>query len=183
MSKSPSNIIGSTGSRVLTVAGIAIGSLLMALAAQASVPVPFSPVPISGQTLALPLIVALLGTRAATGAMLLYLAEGAIGLPVFAHAGFMWATAGYLIAFPFAAWLTGVLFDRGMFALPLPRFAAILTGSMAVLAGGWAWLSFFTGPAAAFAAGVMPFLAGDLLKTLIATLAAPAFKKAGATLR
>src|SRR5271156_1600548 len=98
------------------------GSALLALGAQMSLPVPFSPVPITGQTLALPLVVALLGTRGATLAALAYLAEGALGLPVFAPAGgfapgfaaFFGPTGGYLIAFPLAAFVTGWLFDRGL---------------------------------------------------------------------
>jgi biotin transport system substrate-specific component len=165
------------------VAGVVIGSLLMAAAAHASVPLPFSPVPITGQTLALPLIVALLGTGGAVASLVLYLLEGLAGFPVFSHAGFLWATAGYLFAFPAAAYVTGLLFERGLYANPFARFAAIAAGSLVVLAGGWAWLSFFSGPAAAFALGVTPFLIGDAVKSAIATLLAPLFRSAGALFR
>jgi biotin transport system substrate-specific component len=165
------------------IAGVVIGSLLMALAAHASVPLPFSPVPLTGQTLALPLVVALLGTGGAVASLVLYILEGFAGFPVFAHSGFMWATAGYLFAFPAAAWVTGALFDRGMFANWPARFAAILVGSIVVLAGGWSWLSFFSGPVAAFTLGVAPFLIGDAVKCALATLLAPAFRSAGSPLR
>jgi biotin transport system substrate-specific component len=155
----------------------------MALASHASVAVPFSPVPITGQTLAIPILVALLGTRGSVASLILYLGEGLVGLPVFAHAGSLLPSLGYLIAFPMCAWLTGVLFDRGMFENVALRFCAILAGSIVVLAGGWAWLSTLVGPQTAFVTGVAPFVVGDLVKTIVATLVTPAFRKAGGLLR
>ncbi len=171
-----------------TAVFVLAGSALIALGAQMSFAVPFSPVPITGQTLALPLVVALLGTRAATLAALAYLAEGAIGLPVFAPAGgfapgfaaFFGPTGGYLIAFPLAAFVTGWLFDRGLWNGFAGRTFAILTGSLVVLAGGAAWLAHFIGWNAAFTLGVLPFAIGDALKTLAAAAAAPWVRKSGA---
>jgi biotin transport system substrate-specific component len=163
------------------------GSALLALGAQISLPVPFSPVPITGQTLALPLVVALLGTRSATLAAIVYLAEGAAGLPVFAPTGqfypgfaaFFGPTGGYLVAFPLAAFVTGWLFDRGLWNGFASRALAILTGSILVLAGGAAWLAHFTGANAAFTLGVAPFVLGDFVKTLVAAALAPWLRKSG----
>jgi biotin transport system substrate-specific component len=171
----------STVSRATDVGWILAGSILMAASAQIALSVPFSPVPITGQTLALPLIVALLGTRAATLAMIAYLVEGASGLPVFAQhqGGAFWLlgapTAGYLWAFPFAAFATGWLLDRGLRANVAGRFVAIFLGTAVVFVFGAGWLAHVAGGAGvALAAGVYPFVAGDLVKTaLAAILAAP----------
>jgi biotin transport system substrate-specific component len=166
---------------------ILAGSALIALGAQISLPVSFSPVPITLQTLGLALVVALLGTRGGTLAALAYLAEGAAGLPVFAPTGrfypgfafFFGPTGGYLIAFPIAAFVTGWLFDRGLWNGFAGRALAILIGSLVVLAGGVVWLQHFVGWSAAFALGVAPFLIGDFAKTLVAAAAAPWIRKGG----
>jgi biotin transport system substrate-specific component len=89
-------------------------SLLVALMAQVSVPLPFSPVPITGQTFAVLLVGAALGAKRGSASLLLYLLEGAAGLPVFAGGGagpatFLGPTGGYLIGFVAAAWLVGAL--------------------------------------------------------------------------
>ena len=106
----------STRLRAIQAALVIAGSLLMALSAHVSIPVPWSPVPVTGQTFALALVVALLGTRGAVAALIVYLGEGALGLPVFSTGGsalsFVGPTGGYLIAFPIAAFVTGWLFDR-----------------------------------------------------------------------
>jgi biotin transport system substrate-specific component len=164
-----------------TVALIIAGSMLMAIGARLSLHLaPLTPVPITGQTLALPLVVAALGTRLSVLAMFAYLAEGAIGLPVFAEhgrAGLLYLTAlptaGYLWSCPIAAWVIGSLFDRGMGATVLARAAAIFVGTAVVFIGGALWLSRFVGPAHAVALGVVPFIPGDLLKVAIATGLAP----------
>ncbi len=153
-----------------------------------SIPVPFSPVPITGQTLGLALVVALLGTRGGTLAAIAYLAEGAAGLPVFAPTGhflypglavFISPSGGYLLAFPLAAFVTGWLFDRGLWNSYAGRALAVLLGSLVVFAGGAAWLSHLVGPGAAFTLGVAPFIIGDVLKTLVAAAAAPWVRKSG----
>src|SRR5206468_12187196 len=109
-------------------------SLVTALAAQVVIPVPWSPVPITGQTFAVLLSGAVLGARRAAVAQALYLAEGALGLPVFAAGGagaatFAGPTAGYLVAFPLAAALTGTLAERGWDRRFLGTFAAMVLGS------------------------------------------------------
>jgi len=164
------------------------GSALLALGAQVALNVPFSPVPVTGQTFALALIVAVLGTRGATFASVAYLAEGAAGLPVFAPGGaslpgflaFFGPTGGYLVAFPLAAFVMGWLFERGLWNGYLARALAIAAGSIVVLASGAAWLAHITGWSAALALGVAPFVVGDVVKTLLAAAAAPWVRKCGA---
>jgi biotin transport system substrate-specific component len=154
----------------------------MALAAKISVPV--YPVPITGQTLAIPLLVALLGRNGATFAILAYLAEGAVGLPVFATGALMSATGGYLLAFPAAAFAIGLLFEHGFDRYYLSRFVAIFAGTSLVFAGGVAWLVavFHLSPENAIAVGVFPFMIGDGIKCALAAGLAPAWPKIAARL-
>ena len=155
-------------------------SLLTAAAAQVVVPLPFTPVPLTGQTFAVLLTGALLGPRLGALAMLAYLAEGAAGLPFFrGGAGgvghLMGPTAGYLFAFPAAAYVTGYLAERGWDRRFLTAAAAMALGSLVILACGWAWLALmFKGGAEAFRLGVVPFLPGDLVKVALAAAALPA---------
>jgi len=167
-------------SGVLTNLGLIVGaSMVTALAAQLAVPVPWSPVPITGQTFVVTLSGAVLGARRAFLAQALYLAEGALGLPVFAAGGagaavFAGPTAGYLLGFPLAAALTGALAQRGWdrrFSTMLP---AMLIGSVPVFALGLAQLSRFIPADRLLAAGLFPFLPGDLIKATLAALAFPA---------
>lgn len=155
------------------------GSLLVALCAQISFYLPFSPVPVTGQTFALLLVGATFGARRAAAALLLYLAQGAVGLPVFAPGGlpglarFAGPTAGYLLAYPLAAFLLGWLTER------LPRRAwllAVLAAEAAIFAGGVGWLKVWaqlTWPQAV-AQGLLPFLPGDLLKVVLVGACLPA---------
>ena len=144
------------------------------LAASAHVAVPMLPVPITLQTLAIPLLVLALGRNLAVMATLLYLAEGAVGLPVFAPIagppGLVGPSAGYLWMYPLAAFVTGLLLDRGLVTTFAGRWAAIFAGTVLVFAGGVWWLTvvFKFNLAQAFAAGVAPFVIGDLLKVSIA---------------
>jgi biotin transport system substrate-specific component len=160
--------------------GLIVGaSVVTALAAQVAVPVPWSPVPVTGQTFAVTLSGAVLGARRGFLAQALYLAQGALGLPVFAGgaagaAVLAGPTAGYLLAFPFAAALTGALAQRGWdrrFATMLP---AMLLGSVPVFVAGLAQLSRFIPAEGLLAAGLLPFLPGDLVKATLAALAFPA---------
>ncbi len=155
-------------------------SLLTAAAAQVVVPLPFTPVPLTGQTFAVLLTGALLGPRLGALAMFAYLVEGAAGLPFFrGGAGgvthFAGATAGYLFAFPAAAYVTGHLAERGWDRRYVPAAAAMALGSLVILACGWAWLALlFKGGSEAFRLGVLPFLPGDVLKVALAAAALPA---------
>jgi biotin transport system substrate-specific component len=159
--------------RARAAALVLAGSALMAVSAQ--IAVPMWPVPITLQTLAIPLLVALLGRELGTAAVLAYLAEGALGLPVFqGFAGglikFAGPTGGYLIGFPLAAWLVGTLYERGLDAGYARRFAAVFLGTAAVFVTGAGWLAFglHLGLERAIALGVVPFLIGDVAKCLVA---------------
>jgi biotin transport system substrate-specific component len=154
-------------------------SLITALAAQAAIPVPWSPVPITAQSFAVLLSGATLGPRRGFLAQLAYLAQGAIGLPYFAGgaggaAVFMGPTGGYLLAFPFAAALTGWLCARGWDRRFLTMVAAMLAGSAVIFALGLAWLARFVPAQGLLAAGLLPFIPGDLVKSTLAAVAFPA---------
>ena len=157
------------------------GSGILALSAQ--IAVPMFPVPITMQTLAIPLLVLVLGTRLGTLAALAYLAEGALGLPVFSGAGglvrLMGPTAGFLWTFPLAAFVVGVLIDRGLGGTYPGRWLAVFAGTALVFAGGAWWLSVVVGlsPSEAIMKGVYPFVIGDILKTTVAAFLAPQWQR------
>lgn len=154
-------------------------SLVTALAAQIAIPVPWSPVPITGQTFAVLLSGAVLGARRALLAQLLYLAEGAVGLPVFAGlssglAIFAGPTGGYLAGFPIAAWVTGTLAQRGWDRKFGTMLCAMLAGSVPIFGLGLAGLSRYVPADRLLGAGLLPFVPGDLIKAALAALAFPA---------
>lgn len=157
--------------------GLAIGfSLLIAAAAQ--VRIPTWPVPITGQTFAVLLTGALLGSRLGAAAVIVYLIEGATGLPFFQgfNGGIQYfggQTAGYLIAFPAAAFITGAFAEHGWDKQFWSAAAAMTIGSIVILLSGWAWLSQFMTPSAAFRAGVIQFILGDVIKIMLAAAALP----------
>jgi biotin transporter BioY len=152
-------------------------SLLTALAAQVIIPLPL--VPITGQTFAVLLTGALLGSRLGALAMIAYLIEGASGLPFFYAGGsgvqhlLFSPTSGYLLAYPLAAFVVGMLSERGWDRRFLTAAAAMCLGSVVILLGGWAWLARFVSPMAAFNVGVAPFLPGDLVKIALAAAVLP----------
>lgn len=162
--------------RVALVVGF---SLLTALAAQIAVPLPFTPVPLTAQVFAVLLTGALLGSRLGALAMLAYLVEGASGMPFFAGGRggaahlLLSPTAGYLWAYPLAAFVTGHLAERGWDRRYLTATLAMALGSALILAGGWLGLLRFMPAAQAFAQGVVPFIPGDLLKIALAAAALP----------
>ena len=161
--------------RSLAAASIAAGALLVALASQLAVPLPGTPVPMTLQPLAVLLVGGLLGPGPGAAAMLLYLALGAVGAPVFTPFGppgllrLIGPTGGSLLAFPVAAAVVGWIAARGA---GWPRLlAGPLLGMVVIHAGGLAQLVALTGSARlAVAAGVLPFALGDLLKVLVAAL-------------
>jgi biotin transport system substrate-specific component len=164
--------------RPVNVAGrfALILGLTLVLAASARIEVPFWPVPMTLQTLAVLTIAGIAGPRLATAAMLAYLAEGALGLPVFAGtpergvglAYLAGPTGGYLVGMLAASAVVGVLARRAQ-GRPLALGATMLLGSLLVYAPGVAWLATFIGAPRAFALGVLPFVAGDAVKTALAT--------------
>ncbi|MDP9320757.1 MAG: biotin transporter BioY [Chloroflexota bacterium] len=154
------------------------GSTLMALAAQVRIPLPFSPVPVTGQTFAVLLVAAALG-RLGLASAVAYLIEGAIGLPVFAGgasgvAYMTGPTGGYLIGFALAAALVGSTVERGWDRHLVTALAAMLIGEVAIYACGLAWLARFVPSERLLDAGLIPFIPGDLFKMVLAALALPA---------
>lgn len=157
-----------------------LGSLLIAALAQVSVP--FYPVPMTLQTLAVLAVGAGLGARLGAASVLLYLAEGAVGLPVF-HNGtsgpvvLLGPTGGYLLGFVLAAALVGWFAERGADHKPARMFAAALLGGAILYVPGLAWLAAFTGAETALAVGLVPFLLGDLIKITVVALGFPAVRR------
>lgn len=179
-------ITRATGGSLARNAMLVIGaSILIALSAQIAVPLPMSPVPMTMQPLAILLIGATLGSKRGVAAVLLYLFEGALGVPVFAQgkAGIFWIiagpTAGYLLAFPAAAFLLGWFAERGVMRTVMGTVLAMVSGIATIQLLGWSWLATVIGLGAmgAFTAGVAPFLLGDLVKILIAALLLPAAQR------
>lgn len=167
------------GRAALDVGLVVAGSVLVALSAQIRFVLPFTPVPITGQTFAVLLVGAALGSRRGALAMAAYLAEGAAGLPVFAGGGcclpwLLGPTAGYLWSYPLAAWLVGFLAERGWDRRPGTATLAMLAGNAAIYLVGLPWLAFFVSPERVFVAGLLPFIPGDVIKVLLAAAALPA---------
>ncbi len=167
------------------VAMVVAGSLVVALGAQLEIKLPFTPVPMTGQPFAVLLVGALLGARRGAAAMLTYLGEGALGLPVFAGgaaglANILGPSGGYLLGFVPAAAVTGFLAERGWDRRFLTTWAAMALGSTLIFACGLPWLATFVGWNNVLAAGFFPFILGDLVKQVLAALALPsAWKLAG----
>lgn len=159
---------------------ILLGSWLIALFAQIEIPLPFSPVPITGQTFAVLLVGALLGSKRGAAAMLAYITQGAVGLPFFAGgaSGFgilTGATAGYLAGFIVAAYVVGLLAEHGMERRFKTSIVPFLVGTVIIYAFGVTWLSTIVGGfGKAIELGLLPFIIGDVLKLLAASVALPA---------
>lgn len=157
---------------------VVAASLLTAAAAQLEIRLPWTPVPITGQTFAVLLSGVVLGARRAFLAQSLYLFQGACGLPFFAGgaAGLLvlaGPTGGYLVAFPFAALVTGALAERAWDRRPVTMFLAMLLGSTVIFAAGLAQLSRFVPADRLVATGLAPFVAGDVIKSALAAIAFP----------
>jgi biotin transport system substrate-specific component len=150
-----------------------LGALVVALSAQVVVPLPFTPVPMTLQPLAVLAVGGLLGPAAGVSALILYIAAGALGLPVFAAGGsgfmhLLGPTGGYLLAFPVAAGVTGALTGR-VPQSPLRVLLACALGMVIIHAGGVAQLALLgRDPSLAMRMGFIPFLTGDLLKVGLA---------------
>lgn len=153
-------------------------SVFIGLCAQIQVFLPGTPVPLTGQTLAVLLSGALLGSRWGAAAVVAYLMEGSLGMPFFAGGAFGAAhlvgpSGGYLLGFLPAAWLTGRLAQRGWDRTPVKAAAMMALGSLVILACGTAGLSRFVPAGGLLAAGVLPFLPGDAVKIVLAASALP----------
>jgi biotin transport system substrate-specific component len=148
------------------------------VALSARVAIPWWPVPMTLQPLAVLFTGAVLGSRRGALALLLYLVEGAVGLPVFAGgagvAYMLGPTGGYLISYPVAAGLVGWLAERGWDRKLVWTAAAMTLGLLVIYAFGVAWLAVFLGDLeTALVQGMLIFIPGDLIKIAIATLALP----------
>jgi len=158
------------------IALILASSWLVALTAQ--ITIPLRPVPITGQTFGVLLAGALLGSRRGTWALVAYLAQGAMGLPVFAGgagglARFTGPTAGYLAGFVVSAFVVGRLSEMGWDRRFLTTAMSMLIGNAVIYALGLPWLATFVGGEAVLKAGLFPFVPGDLLKIILAAMALP----------
>ena len=164
---------------------VVVGALVVAVGAQVAIPFPGTPIPFTLQVPAVLLVGGLLGPRLGTASMLLYLAMGSAGLPVFAPIGapgvarLVGPTGGYLLSYPLAAGLTGFIAAHGRSWIRVA--AAVLVGLVVIHAGGVAQLAALgQDVSVAFRLGSLPFLTNDLIKL---TLAALLLKKFGPHLK
>jgi biotin transport system substrate-specific component len=166
---------GRTQSLSRNVALVVGGSLLMGILGRFSVPLPFSPVPLTLANLGVLLIALTLGSRRAAAAMLLYLAEGAMGLPVFSPAGpggilqILGPTGGYLMSYPVAAFVAGWIAELGSRSVSRMTVAAVC-GEILLFAGGISWLmtTLHLPVAQAVNWGIYPFAFAEIIKIMSA---------------
>jgi biotin transport system substrate-specific component len=174
-------------SRVRDAIAIVGFALLTAVAAQITIPLGFTPVPLTGQTFAVLLAGGVLGSRRGGLSMLLYVALGAIGLPFYADGAGGWsvatgATAGYLVGFIVAAIVVGLMAEHGQDRKLSTSIPAFLAGTMIIYTFGAGWLAYDlglpltagAGEPSAISLGVAPFLVGDIFKALLAGAMLPA---------
>ena len=157
---------------------VVFGSLFVAACAQIAIPMPFTPVPLTGQTFAVLLVGAALGSKRGASSLGLYTVAGALGLPFFAggKSGLSGPTLGYLFGFIVAAYVIGLLAEHGLDRSLRTSCLPFLLGTAVIYLCGAAWLAISLGmtPQQAIAAGVLPFLIGDAIKLLLAGIALPA---------
>ena len=159
------------------VALIIAGSLLIALCAQAKIWLPKNPVPVTGQTFAVLMIAALFGTRRGCLTVIAYITAGLAGLPVFALGGGLAVlrgfTGGYLVGFVAAAYIVGLLAERGWDRRVWTTILAMLLGNIVIYTFGLLWLSCLPGINNILRVGLYPFIIGDLLKIALAAAILP----------
>lgn len=164
--------------RFRDVALVLGGAALIGLSAQIAIPVPGSPVPVTGQTLAVLLVAAAFGPWRGPLACVTYMLAGIAGVPWFANgsSGFVGATFGYLLGMTLASAVVGELSRRGADRTPWRVIPTMILANLIVYAVGVTWLAvtLHLGPAAALSAGLVPFLLGDALKILLAAGLLPA---------
>jgi len=153
-----------------------IGSAFLALCAQ--ITIPLYPVPFTMQTFGVLLIGMVFGPRLGAATVAAYLVEGAVGLPVYAGLSsglpvLFGLTGGYLFGFAIAAWLVGMLAERGWDRNVFTTAVAMLLGNIVLYVPGLIWLAKFIGAEAAITGGLLPFVLGDLLKIALAAVVLP----------
>lgn len=174
----------------IRAAAVVMLTVLTAAAAQVSVHIPFTPVPFTLQPMVVLLGGAALGSRLGMSSQILYLLAGIAGLPVFAASAvlpqgplrLLGPTGGYLMAYPFAAFVTGWLAERGFDRRYITSVAAMAAGLAVIFTGGVLWLAFFASPApagvrGAVSTGVIPFIPADIFKLFVAAAVLPAIWK------
>lgn len=170
------------------VALVVGGSLVVALCARITIPLPFTPVPLTVQNLGVLLVGLLLGSRRGFAALALYLMEGAVGLPVFSPsalgltgiAQILGPTGGFLMAYPFVAFLAGYIFERGSKTF-LRAVSAGLLAEILLFAGGLTGLYVFTHSLAKAAyLGLYWFLAAEVMKVMFAAAIATRWQRVSA---
>jgi biotin transport system substrate-specific component len=151
---------------------VVIGAALIGALAQVIIPLPFTPVPLTGQTLGVLLVAGALGRWRGMAATGLYGLAGVLGVPWFAGGTSGWAIAsfGYIIGFVFAAAVAGTLAERGWDRRPLRALATMLLADAVILAIGTIWLAgaLQVSIVRAVQLGVLPFIIGDLVKAAMA---------------
>lgn len=158
---------------------IVLGALFVAALAQVEIPLPFTPVPITGQTFGVLLVGAALGSKRGATSLASYLGMGLIGLPFFAGGAHglkivVGATGGYLLGFIVAAYVVGLLAERGLERSVRTSLLPFLVGTVIIYACGVTWLAVVLGSfSKAIAAGLLPFLIGDAIKLAAAAIALP----------
>ena len=166
------------------------GALFVALTAQISIPLPFTPVPLTGQTFGVLLVAASLGSVLGSLSMLTYLFLGLVGLPVYADQSRGWdivrgATGGYLLGFIVAGLVIGFLAERKWDQSFSSSVSAMLTGNVIIFAVGLSWLAWWLGDnglpnglSDVLEAGLYPFVPGEVLKLYLAGALLPLAWKA-----
>ncbi len=151
------------------------GSILLALLARLSIPVPFSPIPITGQTFGVLFLGALLGSRLGMLSVIMYIMEGLVGLPIFAGgaAGFLYflgPTGGYLIGFIPAVYIVGYLSEKGWTNNFVTTFLTMIFGTTIIFLFGIIWLAVTAGFETALSIGLYPYLPGAAVKIIFVTV-------------
>src|SRR5208282_2460447 len=178
ISKLAIQTIGSQQERVFEaarqVAIVVAASLFVAVCAHITIPLPFTPVPLTVQNFGVLLVGLLLGSRRGFAALALYLAEGAMGMPVFSPLGpggiaqLLGPTGGFLLAYPLVAWVAGYVMEHGLRSFARAAIGGLL-GEVVLFTGGLAWLAVLTHSLGqAFRWGLYWFLFAEIIKVMVA---------------
>jgi len=176
--------VGAGVSALSRATAVVFVTVLTVVAAQISIPLPFTPVPFTLQPMVVLVGAAALGARLGASAQILYLALGVAGMSVFAAspvlpqgvARLLGPTGGYLMSYPFAAFVTGYLAERGLDRRYLTSVLAMGAGLAIIFTSGVLWLAFgvpHAGLSSAVASGLAPFVVADIVKLFLAASALP----------